>query len=289
MKINNVEIQDTFAEAWELEVIRLVLTAVTEEIALGGAHQFVGAAGSGELGSKINAGIERAAYPQETPDGRPGVIISLTSTPKERPNYIKEFALRVHLATLIPTCAVYDFMIEGVASEKYDISADMKDLWGGDDTECKVNGRDMCVVPTLPGDFKFEKKISIATKGSDGHLVCYGKDTNSVVLAIMAAKKAIEGVDGVCPMGFGLEQVYREKDYVPSLKDKIKDSKVPEGVGALLNLLVFGVDIKNMEEALAYAMKAACQVPGVIKMGAMNFNGEFGPYKFHLQKMAEKY
>lgn len=42
MKINNVEIQDTFAEAWALEVIRLVITAVTEEIALGGAHQFVG-------------------------------------------------------------------------------------------------------------------------------------------------------------------------------------------------------------------------------------------------------
>lgn len=289
MKVNNVEIIDTFAEAWELEVIRLVITAVSEEIAMGSANQFVGAAGSGELGSKINAGIERTAAPQETPDGRPGVIIALTSTPNDRPNYIKELGLRYHLGTLVPTTAIYDFMIEGVKTEKYDISADLKDLWSGDDWSENVNGRDMCVVPTLPGDYKFEKKISIATKGSDGHLVCYGKDINAVVFAMMAAKKAVEGVDGVCPMGMGLEQVYREKDYVPALKDKVKDSKVPEGVGSMLNLLLFGVDTKYMEKALAYALKAACQVPGVLKMGAMNFNGEFGPYKFHLKDMVEKY
>jgi formylmethanofuran--tetrahydromethanopterin N-formyltransferase len=285
MKYNNVEIQDTFAEAWELEVIRLVITAISEEIALAGANQFVGAAGSGELGSRINGGIERTALPQETPDGRPGVIIALTSTPKDRPNYIKELALRFHLATLVPSCAVFDCMIEGVTAEKYDMAADLKELWKGDDTTVKVGDREMCSVPTLPGDFKFEKKISIATKGSDGHLVCYGKDANAVIFAIMAAKKAVEGVDGVCPMGIGLEQVYREKDYVPALKDKIENSKVPDGVGAILNLLVFGVDTKFMQKALSGALKAACQVPGVMKMGAMNFNGEFGPYKFHLKDL----
>jgi formylmethanofuran--tetrahydromethanopterin N-formyltransferase len=289
MKINNVEIQDTFAEAWELEVVRLVITAVSEEIALGGAYQFVGAAGSGELGSKINAGIERSALPQETPDGRPGVIVALTSTPAERPNYIKELALRFHLATLIPTCSVYDCMVDGVKSEKYDMYADLKELWKGDDTSELINGRDMCVVPTLPGSYKFEKKISIATKGSDGHLVCYGKDVNAVVFAVMAAKKALEGVDGVCPMGFGLEQVYREKDYVPALKNKIENSKVPEGVESILNLLIFGVDTALVEKALAYALKAACQVSGVMKIGAMNFNGEFGPYKFHLKDLVSKY
>ncbi len=289
MKINNVEIQDTFGEAWELEVIRLVITAVTEEIALGGANQFVGAAGSGELGSKINAGIERTALPHETPDGRPGVIIGLTSTPAERPNYLKELVLRFHLATLIPTCVIYDCMVDGVKTEKYDIGAELKELWKGDDSSETINGRGMCVVPTLPGDFKFEKIISIATKGSDGHILCYGKDTNTVVLAILAAKKAVEGVDGVCPMGYGLEQVYREKDYVPALRDKIADTKVPEGVGALLTLLIFGVDTKIMEKAINYAMKAACQVPGVMKIGAMNFNGEFGPYKYKLHEIAEKY
>ncbi len=289
MRFNDVEILDTFAEAWELEVVRLVITAVSEEIALGGAHQFVGAAGSSELGSRINAGIERRALPHETPDGRPGVIVALTNIPKERPNYVKELALRFHLATLVPTCAIFDCMVKDVQTTAYDISADLKDLWHGDDTTVEIGGRTMCSVPTLPGDFKFEKRISIATKGSDGHLVCYGTDTNAVVLGVMAAKKAVEGVDGVCPMGFGLEQVYREKSYVPALKHKVKDSKVPAGVGAILNLLVFGASTAHVEKALSYALKAACRVSGVMKIGAMNFDGAFGPYKFYLKDLVEKY
>lgn len=289
MKINDVEIEDTYAEAWELEVVRLVITAVSEEIALGGAYQFTGAAGSGELGSRINGGIERIALPSETPDGRPGVIVAMTGTPKDRADYLAELALRIHLATLIPTSALFDCPVDGVKTELYDISADLKHLWKGDESTITVNGRQMCSVPTLPGDFKFEKRISIATKGSDGHLVCYGKDVNAVVLAVLAAKKALEAVDGVCPMGYGLEQVYREKEYVPALKQKVPHSKVPDGVSSILNLLVFGVDTGLVEKALSYALRAACQVPNVVKITAMNFNGTFGPYKFFLRDLVEKY
>ncbi len=285
MKLNQVEIMDTFAEAWKLEVVRLVITAVSDEIALGGANQFVGAAGSGELGSRINAGIERRALPQETPDGRPGVVIALTNTPQNRPQLLEELSLRFLLATLIPTCAVYDFMVPGVQTDKADIDAILKEKWSGDDYEETINGRVMCVVPTITGAYKFEKTVSISTVGCDGHFVCYGKDINATVLAVQAAKAAVEGVDGVCPMGFGLEQVYREKDYVIALKDKIPNSKVPDGVGSILNLLVFGVSQEHMAKALADAIRAACQVPGIVKIGAMNFGGAFGPYKFVLHEI----
>lgn len=287
MKINQVEIQDTYAEAWQLEVVRLVITAVSEEIAMGGANQFVGAAGSGELGSRINAGIERVALPQETPDGRPGVIIALTNTPAARADLLEELSLRFHLATLIPTCAVYDFMVPGVQCDKGDIDAILKEKWSGDDWETEVNGHTMCCVPTITGTYMFEKTVSISTQGCDGHIVCYGKDINATVLAVSAAKASLAGNDGVSPMGFGLEQVYREKDYVLALKDKIENSKVPDGVGSILNMLVFGVSQEKMAKALGDAVKAACQVPGVVKIGAMNFGGAFGPYKFYLHEIVK--
>ncbi len=51
MKVNNVAIYDTFAEAWTLEVLRVLLTAMTPELALGCAYQFAGAAGSSMIGS----------------------------------------------------------------------------------------------------------------------------------------------------------------------------------------------------------------------------------------------
>ena len=301
MRINNVEILDTYAEAWCLEVVRLVITAVNEEIALAGANQFVGAAGSGELGSRINGGIERIAFPPETSDGRPGVVVALANIPSARKQLLDELSLRLHLASLVPTCAIFDFMVPGVEVEKEDIcealfasltaegatdlSKDNANKFSSDSWEEDVNGRNMYVVPTFTGTYKFEKLISIATNGCDGHFVCYAKDSNASVLGVSAAKTALKAVDGVCPMGIGLEQVYREKNYVLSLREKLANSKVPEDTGSILNLLIFGVNPEKMAEALTVAIKAACQVPGVIRIGAMNFGGEFGPHKFVLHDM----
>lgn len=288
MKINKVTIYDTFAEAWDLEVVRVLLTAMTAELARGGAEQFAGAAGSSMIGSRINAGIERPALPQETPDGRPGVFISLAMTPDARQDMLKEVELRVALASLIPTVTVFDAAIEGVPTDEanihnlYNMS---KDRWNGYDSERAVNGHTMGVVPTTTGEFPYEKEYQVCTSGTDGHFVCFASNAASAVAAVAAAKDAIAGVDGVAPMGFGLEQVFREYAYIPSLRDKIEDSKVPEGVNSILNLLMFGASPDLMKKAMAVGLRAAAQVPGVMFLGAMNFGGEFGRHQYHLHQL----
>ncbi len=286
MKINDVLIQDTFAEAWDLEVTRLLLTAISEEVALEGAHQFVGAAGSSMLGSRINGGIERAALPQETPDGRPGVFVSLTMPPNQREEMVQELAQRVVLATLVPTIAVFDSPVPEVKAK---VSADLygrtRHWWQGYDTERVIAGHTMCVVPTTTGEFLYEKSCTISTEGTDGHIVCYADNAASAVLAIQAAKAAIRGVDGVSPMGYGLEQVFRELDYVPALRDKIAKTRVPEGAVSILNLLMFGATSGLMRQAMKVAIEAAARVPGVREIGAMNFGGEFGKHQYHLREL----
>lgn len=285
MKINGVLIQDTFAEAWDLEVVRLVLTAISEDVAMGGAQQFVGAAGSSELGSRINAGIERIARPQETPDGRPGVIVSCTMPPNRREDLIQELALRLVLATLIPTSALFDCMVpEADHTEKVDLYGPTSERWQGYDSERIVNGRRVCVVPTTTGEFVYEKGVGIST-GTDGHIVCYADTEASAVLAVKAAKDAIAGVDGVAPMGYGLEQIFRELDYVPALRDKVEGSRVPDGACSILNLLMFGASADLMRQGLKAAIEAAAQVPGMQEIGAMDFGGEFGRHKFHLREL----
>jgi len=286
MRMGDVVIQDTFAEAWDLEVVRLVLTAISEDVAMGGAQQFAGAAGSSELGSRINGGIERVALPQETPDGRPGVIISLTMPPDRRENLVEETALRVVLATLIPTCAVFDCMVaEAGATEKVSLYKLTSERWQGYDAEGEVAGRRVCAVPTTTGEFVYEKEVSLSTVGTDGHIVCYAETAASAVLAVKAAKDAITGIDGVAPMGYGLEQVFRELDYVPALRGEVEGSKVPEGVGSILNLLMFGATAGLMKQAMKVAIEAAVQVPGVKEIGAMNFGGAFGRHKFYLHEL----
>lgn len=284
--LNGVLIQDTFAEAWDLDVARLVLTAISGEVALGAAQQFVGAAGSSELGSRINAGIERAALPRETPDGRPGVVVACTMPPQRRGDLVDELALRVVLATLIPTCAVFDCMVpEAQETVSVDLYARTASRWQGYDTEREIGGRRACVVPTTAGEFLYEKSVRLSTKGTDGHIVCYAHSAAPAVLAVQAAKDALAGVDGVAPMGFGLEQVYRELDYVPALRDRVEGSKVPHGVGSILNLLMFGCTAELVRRGMKAAIEAAAKVPGVLEIGAMNFGGQFGRHKYVLHEL----
>jgi formylmethanofuran--tetrahydromethanopterin N-formyltransferase len=291
MNVNGVTILDTFAEAWDLEVVRVLLTAMTSELAFSGAEQFAGAAGSSMIGSRINAGLERAALPQETPDGRPGVFVSLAMVPSARQDMLKELELRVALASLIPTLSVFDAAVVDVPTETvnlHDVFSMSKERWNGYDSQRNLDGHTLSVVPTTTGEFVYEKCYQISTTGTDGHFVCFADNALAAVAAVSAAKKAIEGVDGVAPMGCGLEQVFREYDYIPSLRDTIEDSKVPENVHSILNLLMFGASPARMRQAMTVALKAAAHVPGVITLGAMNFGGQFGKHQYHLHELLKQ-
>lgn len=288
MKVGYAEIYDTFAEAWDLEVMRFVITAMTPELADGAAQQFAGAGGSSMIGSRLCSGIERAALPQETPDGRPGVFVACAMVPAARQDMAKELELRVALASLVPTVTVFDAMVAGVPFDVVNIHEAYKmseERWKGYDFERKLGDRTLAVVPTTTGEFVYEKAYKVSTSGTDGHFVCFAENAPSVVAAISAANKALEGVDGVCPMGYGLEQVFRELDYIPSLRDSIEDSKVPEGVNSILNLLVFGASPDVMRKAMAVSLAAAAQVPGVVALTAMNFGGQFGRHQYHLREL----
>ncbi len=291
MKINDVTIYETFAEAWDLETMRVVLTALTTELAMGAAGQFAGAAGSSMIGSKINAGIERAALPHETPDGRPGVFVSMAMVPDNRPGMLKELELRIALASLVPTVSIFDAMVEGVPGEwvnLHEMFAMSKERWSSYDAERQVGGHTVAVVPTTTGEFVYEKSYKVCTSGTDGHFVCFAASAPAAVAAIAAAKEALAAVDGVAPMGYGLEQVFREHDYIPSLREKIDNSKVPDGVHSILNLLMFGSSPDLMRRAMTLSLKAAAEVPGVLYLGAMNFGGEFGRHQYHLHELLKQ-
>jgi formylmethanofuran--tetrahydromethanopterin N-formyltransferase len=288
MKNNSVEVYDTFAEAWTLEVARVLITAMTSELAMGAANQFAGAAGSSMIGSAINAGIERLATPGETPDNRPGVYVSLAHVPDNREGMIKEIELRVALASLVPTVSIYNAMIPGPETVSVNIHekfAMSKERWSAKDSEREVAGRLIAVVPTTTGEFTYEKCLEISTGGTDGHFVCFAVNAASAVAAILAAKDALVAYDGVAPMGYGLEQVFREFDYIPSLRAETEDTKIPEGVNSVLNLLMFGASADVMAKAMGASLNAAAQVPGVLALTAMNFGGQFGKHKYFLREL----
>ena len=74
MIINGVQIDDTFAEAFNMRGTRVIITAQNHKWAYNAANAMTGFATS-VIGCGVEAGIERELNPEETPDGRPGVAI----------------------------------------------------------------------------------------------------------------------------------------------------------------------------------------------------------------------
>src|SRR5207245_5675240 len=72
LTVNDVPLDDTFAEAFPMTAARLVVTAATAEWARTAGLTATGYASS-VIGCDCEAGIERELPASETPDGRPGV------------------------------------------------------------------------------------------------------------------------------------------------------------------------------------------------------------------------
>jgi len=83
MKVSGVDIDDTYAEAFPVSVARVLITASTEKLAETAAVVATGFATS-VIGCSAEAGIDRFVLPDETPDGRPGVIIMVTHPSKKQ-------------------------------------------------------------------------------------------------------------------------------------------------------------------------------------------------------------
>src|SRR5579871_1618557 len=74
LTINNVPLDDTFAEAFPMTAARLIVTAASAGWARTAGRTATGYAAS-VIGCDAEAGIERDLPPDETPDGRPGVSL----------------------------------------------------------------------------------------------------------------------------------------------------------------------------------------------------------------------
>ncbi|MCE8423629.1 MAG: formylmethanofuran--tetrahydromethanopterin N-formyltransferase, partial [Candidatus Methanoperedens sp.] len=73
--------------------------------------------------------------------------------------------------------------------------------------------------------------------------------------------------------------------FSPSLKAKIKDTKVPADVGAIYEIVINGLNADAISKSMKSGIAAAITVPGVKKISAGNFGGTLGPHKFYLKDM----
>ena len=266
MEINGVNIQDTFAEGFGIKVSRLIITAATKHLAKIAATEATGFATS-VIGCPAEAGIDQYVPPTESPE------CVLTA----------------------PTAAAFNAL---ESEESFPTGKQLKFFGDGYETEKDVNGKKMHVIPIMSGEFLVEDEMGWKDGVAGGNFFIMADSQMASIVAAEAAVDAIHAVAGVItPFSGGMvasgsktgskysfmSASTNEKECV-TLKDQV-DTELPENVFGNMEIVIDGVDEESVKAAMKAGIEAACQVPGVIEIGAGNYGGNLGPYQIHLQDL----
>jgi formylmethanofuran--tetrahydromethanopterin N-formyltransferase len=291
-----VRIEDTFAEMFPLWAGRILITAANEKWALIAARTASGFASS-IIMSPAEASVETLVGPEETPDGRPGAIIQIYQG--SRGALKNQMSLRIGQCIMTcPTTAVFDSLPK--AKRRVSIGRSLRYFGDGFQKEAEVGGRKVWRIPVMEGEFVVEDEFGIMKAVASGNMLILAKDWESALKASEDAKEAISKnirgaimpfPGGLCRAGSKVGSLkYKlpastNHQYCPTLRTLVPNSKVPEGVGSVYEIVINGLNQKVVKKAMCIGINAAIKVPGVVKITAGNYGGKLGPYRGDLKEV----
>ena len=298
-RIDRVEVEDTFAEAFPMAGTRILITAATKEWALTAAQVATGFASS-IIMSPAEAGIERFVEPNKTPDGRPGILIHIyhRTVPELK------FQVLARLGQCILTCpttAAFDGLPE--TKRKMHIGGAIGKFGDGFEVVETLYNRKMVRIPVMQGWFLVEDTLGTVKAVAGGNIIVMGEDEKSTLEGAMKAVEAIrtKAKKVVMPFPGGIVRSGSKVGsmkypklpattnhlFCPAIKDKVPDSKVPPGVNSILEIVINGLNAEAVKIAQGIGILAAAKVKGVKKITAVNFGGKLGPYKINNKDAVE--
>ncbi|MFX1299433.1 MAG: formylmethanofuran--tetrahydromethanopterin N-formyltransferase [Promethearchaeota archaeon] len=298
MELNGVEIEDTYAEAFDMQVARILMTAETAKWALTCAQSAAGFATS-VIECKVEAGIDQIIPKTETPDKRPGITLLFAALKSK--DLAKQLRKRTGQCILTcPTSAVFNALDD--AEEWVDVGDQLRYFGDGYEDRKRVGDRLLLWrIPVIEGEFLIEEKFGIRKGVGGGNLILMGKTQKGTLKATEAAVEAIQGVDGcVTPFPGGIcrsgSQVGSRYDFLkastnvrlcPTLREQVPDSLVPPNVNSVLEIVLNGLSKNAVQDGMRAALHAAVQVPDLVRVTAANFGGKLGQHKFHLKAIID--
>ena len=291
MEISGAVILDTFAEAFPVWISRVLVTADTPAWALAAATEAVGFATS-KIYCPCEAGIERPLLPSETPDGRPGYAILICT---EKKSMKASVAARISQCILpAPTASAFD----GLPNVKDRFYTRMHYFGDTYEERCVVGGRPCWKIPVMEGWYTGEERFGTVKGIAGGNFLVMAADRAAALAGAEAAAQTIAGTKNIIMsfaggiVGSGSKvgcRNYRfpmpastNHRWCPALKEKIPDSLVPDGMGAVYEIVINGFDEASVAGAMREGIRAAAATGKVRYIGASNFDGKLGQTRIPL-------
>jgi formylmethanofuran--tetrahydromethanopterin N-formyltransferase len=286
-------IDDTFAEAFGMRYVRLIVTAADGHWLDAAAREFCGYSSS-VIACDSEIGIERSLAPSETPDGRPGLAIlafgfSAEALAAAIPNRAGQCLMTC------PSSAVYDGLRD--SATRIPLGKHIRFFGDGYQKSKQVAGKRYWRIPVMDGEFLVEESLGVEKGVAGGNLIIQAA---SQPAALAAARRGVEAIGrlsgvitpfpgGVARSGSKVGSRYKglkastADAFCPTLRGRV-ETKLQDGVNAALEIVVDGVDEGSVGAAMTAALRAAAG-EGIICISAGNYGGKLGKFHFHLRKL----
>jgi formylmethanofuran--tetrahydromethanopterin N-formyltransferase len=296
------EIEDTYAETFTGIFCRVIVTADDEETLRKAAEDST-ATPSVVIG-RVEGGVEKYLTPKETPDKRKGAILQFWGEINPKKTFAEslkkfeiELSYRIRQDILVkPFTAIFDALPS--AEGKMDMMENVGHCGDGYEWVEKRHGREVIVVPLMVPDFVVERYLGYGRGIMGGNFWVMCKTKEALRQAGEKALAAIHNVHGVvtpfdvCSAGSKPETHFPKIGpttnhlYCPSLRERLgKESRVPEGVGYIAEVVFDGVSLDAVKEATKAGVRAVLDIDGVVKVSAGNYGGKLGEHKIFLREL----
>ncbi len=291
-------IENTYAEMFPMWLGRILITAATEKWALTAAQSATGYAAS-VIMSPAEAGIETTVSPHKTLDKRPGVIIQI--------HHIRGHELKSQMITRIgqcimtcPTTAAFDVLPS--PTKKLKVGRSLSLFGDHFQTKDVFNNRTIWRIPVMEGEFLVEDRFGVKRGVAGGNFLILAQDQKAGLKAAEFAvhsMKAIEGIilpfpGGICRSGSKVGSLKYKLTastnhyYCPTLRNLISDSKLLPEINSVYEIVINGLNLDIVKQAMALGITSASSIPGVKKITAANYGGKLGPYKASLKDFLKR-
>ncbi len=297
MQLGSTKIIDTFAEAFRMRFVRLIVTAV-DDYWLDAALREVCGYSSSVIGCDAEVGVEQLLAPSETPDGRPGAAVlafgfSSEALAKAVPNRVGQCLMTC------PTTAVYNGLPDSLPNveETIPLGKHLRYFGDGFQKSKLLAGRRYWRVPVMDGEFLLEEKLGVAKGVAGGNIILQGTTQEITLNAARQASEALAsraGIitpfpGGVVRSGSKVGSTYKgmvastNDAYCPTLRGRV-ESDLVDGSNCAYEIVIDGIDETAVGDAMKVALETAAG-DGILTIGAGNYGGKLGKFHFYLHKL----
>lgn len=293
MIINGVQIDDTFAEAFNMRGTRVIITAQNLTWAYHAANAMTGFATS-VIGCGVEAGIERELSETETPDGRAGVSILMFAMGSKV--LMQQLETRMGQCILTcPTAAAFS----GIESEdKINLGKNLRFFGDGYQTSKLISAKRYWRVPVMDGEFLCEETTGMVRAIGGGNFLILATSQAAALASAEAAITAMKKIPnvimpfpgGVVRSGSKVGSKYKtmfastNDAFCPTLKG-VSNTELSAEIESVMEIVIDGIAFDDIAKAMRVGIQAICdlgEASGIKRISAGNYGGKLGPHHFKL-------